>query len=245
MSSPALSRHRASPTARRTRARPRRPADHRGRPATRSAGRVPLRPAAPAPGGGRRRCSPSTGCRPASAQPGHRGLLRYQHAEDRGRAPGRPHRGLHQRAVPSRWRPGSSGRTAQQRDVVLVGEPGGRRRTAAWRRRGHVPSTSPTAARPARPAERAQALEAEVGQLRAAMASRAAIEQAKGILMLLTSCGEQVGLRPAGAHLQPHPPEGPRRRRSRSPSRRPAARRCPTTSARSSGTPARRPSPLG
>jgi hypothetical protein len=39
---------------------------------------------------------------------------------------------------------------------------------------------------------RAHELEVEVGQLRAAMASRAVIEQAKGILMLLTSCGEQV-----------------------------------------------------
>ena len=36
------------------------------------------------------------------------------------------------------------------------------------------------------------ALETEIAQLRTAMSSRAAIEQAKGILMLLTSCGEQV-----------------------------------------------------
>ena len=35
-------------------------------------------------------------------------------------------------------------------------------------------------------------LETEVAQLRAAMASRAAIEQAKGILMLLTSCRDQT-----------------------------------------------------
>ncbi len=41
-------------------------------------------------------------------------------------------------------------------------------------------------------AERAAALEVEVAQLRAAMASRAAIEQAKGILMLLTGCTDQV-----------------------------------------------------
>ncbi|MGK5110574.1 MULTISPECIES: ANTAR domain-containing protein [unclassified Geodermatophilus] len=37
-----------------------------------------------------------------------------------------------------------------------------------------------------------QALETEVSQLRTAMSSRAAIEQAKGILMLLTGCGDQV-----------------------------------------------------
>jgi hypothetical protein len=36
------------------------------------------------------------------------------------------------------------------------------------------------------------ALETEVSQLRTAMSSRAAIEQAKGILMLLTGCGDQV-----------------------------------------------------
>ena len=41
-------------------------------------------------------------------------------------------------------------------------------------------------------ADRAAALEVEVAQLRAAMASRAAIEQAKGILMLLTGCTDQV-----------------------------------------------------
>jgi AmiR/NasT family two-component response regulator len=41
-------------------------------------------------------------------------------------------------------------------------------------------------------ADRTAALELEVAQLRAAMASRAAIEQAKGILMLLTGCTDQV-----------------------------------------------------
>ena len=41
-------------------------------------------------------------------------------------------------------------------------------------------------------ADRAAALEIEVAQLRAAMVSRATIEQAKGILMLLTGCTDQV-----------------------------------------------------
>jgi hypothetical protein len=50
---------------------------------------------------------------------------------------------------------------------------------------------------------RAEALEAEVGQLRAAMASRAQIEQAKGILMLLTSCGDQVAF-DLLAHISSH-----------------------------------------
>ena len=41
-------------------------------------------------------------------------------------------------------------------------------------------------------ADRVQALELEVAQLRTAMASRAVIEQAKGVLMLLTGCAERV-----------------------------------------------------
>jgi hypothetical protein len=51
--------------------------------------------------------------------------------------------------------------------------------------------------------DRTQALEAEVGQMRAAMASRAAIEQAKGILMLLTTCGDQVAF-DLLAHISSH-----------------------------------------
>jgi len=40
--------------------------------------------------------------------------------------------------------------------------------------------------------DRVHALEVEVAQLRTAMASRAVIEQAKGVLMLLTGCADQV-----------------------------------------------------
>jgi hypothetical protein len=47
------------------------------------------------------------------------------------------------------------------------------------------------------------ALQTEVGQLRTAMASRATIEQAKGILMLLTSCTEQVAFELL-AHMSSH-----------------------------------------
>ena len=39
-------------------------------------------------------------------------------------------------------------------------------------------------------ADRVRALETEVAQLRMAMASRAVIEQAKGVLMLLTGCDD-------------------------------------------------------
>jgi AmiR/NasT family two-component response regulator len=51
--------------------------------------------------------------------------------------------------------------------------------------------------------ERVHALQAEVEQMRAAMASRAAIEQAKGILMLLTSCSDQVAF-DLLAHISSH-----------------------------------------
>ncbi|NYJ06009.1 ANTAR domain-containing protein [Petropleomorpha daqingensis] len=47
------------------------------------------------------------------------------------------------------------------------------------------------------------ALQTEVNQLRTAMASRATIEQAKGILMLLTSCSEQVAFELL-AHMSSH-----------------------------------------
>jgi len=47
------------------------------------------------------------------------------------------------------------------------------------------------------------ALQTEVGQLRTAMASRATIEQAKGILMLLTNCSDQVAFELL-AHMSSH-----------------------------------------
>jgi hypothetical protein len=51
--------------------------------------------------------------------------------------------------------------------------------------------------------DRVHDLETEVAQLRTAMASRAAIEQAKGILMLLTSCSDQVAF-DLLAHISSH-----------------------------------------
>jgi ANTAR domain/PAS fold len=47
------------------------------------------------------------------------------------------------------------------------------------------------------------ALQTEIGQLRTAMASRATIEQAKGVLMVLTGCGEQVAFELL-AHMSSH-----------------------------------------
>ena len=52
-------------------------------------------------------------------------------------------------------------------------------------------------------ADRSDALETEVAQMRAAMASRASIEQAKGILMLLTGCSEHVAF-DLLAHISSH-----------------------------------------
>jgi hypothetical protein len=51
--------------------------------------------------------------------------------------------------------------------------------------------------------EQIQHLETEVEQLRTAMASRAAIEQAKGVLMLLMGCGDQVAF-DLLAHISSH-----------------------------------------
>jgi hypothetical protein len=89
----------------------------------------------------------------------------------------------------------------QERDIVLVGEPqlDGATVTAVEGMAIDITECH----RPGSPTERAQALEAEVGQLRAAMASRASIEQAKGILMLLTSCGDQVAF-DLLAHISSH-----------------------------------------
>jgi hypothetical protein len=51
--------------------------------------------------------------------------------------------------------------------------------------------------------DRVEALRTEVIQLRAAMASRATIEQAKGVLMLLTNCSDQAAFELL-AHLSSH-----------------------------------------
>jgi hypothetical protein len=89
----------------------------------------------------------------------------------------------------------------QERDVVLVGEPQLHAGTVTAVEGMAIDITE--CHRPGSPIERAQALEAEVGQMRAAMASRASIEQAKGILMLLTSCGDQVAF-DLLAHISSH-----------------------------------------
>ena len=141
------------------------------------------------------------GLPPGAPQPDTETYLQYQHTEDRARllaaissacATGRDF-ALETRIIRS------DGRV---RDVVLVGECSCDDAGAVTAVEGmaiditecHPPGT---------PNERAQALQAEVGQMRAAMASRACIEQAKGILMLLTSCSDQVAF-DLLAHISSH-----------------------------------------
>jgi hypothetical protein len=91
------------------------------------------------------------------------------------------------------------GRGGLERPAVLVGEPVVDPAGAVEALEGLLVEVPPeprsAAARPGDAGsedDRVHALETEVAQLRTAMSSRAAIEQAKGILMLLTSCSEQV-----------------------------------------------------
>jgi hypothetical protein len=136
-----------------------------------------------------------------SLQPDTETYLRLQHPEDRGRvleaisgacATGRPF-ALETRIVRADLR---------DRDVVLVGEPVVDDAGAVLALEGMAVDITECHP-PGSPVQRAHALEAEVDQLRAAMASRAAIEQAKGILMLLTSCGDQVAF-DLLAHISSH-----------------------------------------
>ena len=130
------------------------------------------------------------GLPPGAPQPDTETYLQYQHAEDRARllaaisaacASGRDF-ALETRIIRT---------DGQERDVVLVGEcrtDDGGTVTAVEGMAIDITEGHP----PGSPTDRVRASEAEVAQLRAAMASRASIEQAKGILMLLTSCSDQV-----------------------------------------------------
>ena len=87
---------------------------------------------------------------------------------------------------------------AAPRAVVLLGEPrlDGDGRVAA------VEGLVVDGPEPAAP-DRVLELETELAQLRTAMVSRAPIEQAKGVLMLLTGCGEQTAF-DLLAHISSH-----------------------------------------
>lgn len=90
----------------------------------------------------------------------------------------------------------------RQRSAVLMGEPD-LDPAGAVRAVEGVCLDITDARVPGSDAERVQALGTEVVQLRAAMASRATIEQAKGVLMLLTNCGDQVAF-DLLAHISSH-----------------------------------------
>jgi hypothetical protein len=204
MSSPAMARHRTvdrppGGSALRTAAQAP-PAQPTPSPSPRAAGRFRLDP-----GSGAWWWSPEMfdlhGLPPGSATPDTEAYLRYQHAADRERvlaalstacSSGRPF------VLETRIVRGEGG----ERVVVLLGEP---QLDAA----GSVTFLDGmcidlTGGRsPGSDGERAEALAAEVEQLRAAMASRAPIEQAKGILMLLTNCSGQVAF-DLLAHISSH-----------------------------------------
>jgi len=89
-----------------------------------------------------------------------------------------------------------------QRSIVLLGEPFVDERGDVRGIEGVCADI--TASRPVETdADRSEALQAEITQMHAAMASRAVIEQAKGILMLLTGCREQVAF-DLLAHMSSH-----------------------------------------
>ena len=244
MSSPTLSRQRPS-------TRQPRPAGvahpaHRPAEPTVRTGASPAGTAttgAPAPGGGRRRCSRCTAC-----GPGRRSRARRcsSTTSTPTTAPARSRRSpapaptgqpftLQNRIVRA---------DGQQRTVVLLGEPelepsGGveRGRRRLHRRHRQRPAhggvrADPGAGGRGRPA---QGRDGQPGDDRAGQGHPHAADQLR----------RTGGLRPARPHLEPHAPQGPRRRAVDHRVGPRHARSCPTTSARSSATPARPPRPPG
>ncbi len=141
------------------------------------------------------------GLRPGTAKPSTEVLLHHQHPDDRMRTlealtvactAGTPFT-VQSRIVRA---------DGEERTVVLFGEPELEPTGGVSAVEGICIDVTGSAA-PAPDAGRVQALEAEVDQLRAAMASRAGIEQAKGILMLLTNCSAQVAF-DLLAHISSH-----------------------------------------
>ena len=85
------------------------------------------------------------------------------------------------------------------RPVVLLGEP----RLDEEGRVAAVEGLAVDSPRPGSGEDRVRAPETEGAQMRTAMTSRAPIEQAKGVLMLLTGCGDQVAF-DLLAHISSH-----------------------------------------
>jgi hypothetical protein len=137
------------------------------------------------------------GLDPGTTDPGTETLVQEQHPDDRART-------LDALAAAGTGRAFALEVRSQggRRAVVLVGEPQldqDGRVTAVEGLCADITGGRP----PDSDAARAHALETEVEQLRAAMASRAVIEQAKGILMLLTSCRDQTAFDLLG-HISSH-----------------------------------------
>lgn len=141
------------------------------------------------------------GLSPGSAEPCTEVLLHHQHPDDRVRTlealtnactAGQPFT-VQSRIVRA---------DGEQRTVVLLGEPELESTGGVSAVEGMCIDVTAAAAT-STDACRVAALQAEVEQLRCAMASRATIEQAKGILMLLTSCSEQVAF-DLLAHISSH-----------------------------------------
>jgi hypothetical protein len=141
------------------------------------------------------------GLRPGTAVPCTEVLLHHQHPDDRIRTlealtvactTGTPFT-VQSRIVRA---------DGEERTVVLLGEPELEPTGGVSAVEGICIDLTGTAP-PTDDAATVQALEAEVEQLRAAMASRATIEQAKGILMLLTTCSAQVAF-DLLAHISSH-----------------------------------------
>jgi hypothetical protein len=190
------------------------PALARQRPSAVPAGSTEGTPAGPRPISGRYRYDRRTsawwwspemfalhGLRPGAAEPCTEVLLHHQHPDDRMRTL-EALTGAFTTGTPFTVQSRIVRDDGQERTVVLLGEPELEPSGGVSAVEGvciDVTNGLP----PAPEAGRMRALEAEVEQLRAAMASRAAIEQAKGILMLLTSCSAQVAF-DLLAHISSH-----------------------------------------
>jgi ANTAR domain len=136
------------------------------------------------------------GIDPGTTDPGTDALVDWQHPDDRVRTLDAFAAACTGRAFALEVRA-----AGEARAVVLVGEP---ELDEAGVTAVEGMCADITAGRPpGSDGDRTRALEAEVGQLRAAMASRAVIEQAKGILMLLTSCRDQTAFDLLG-HISSH-----------------------------------------
>ena len=137
------------------------------------------------------------GIDPGTTDPGTEALVRWQHPDDRIRTLNAFAAACAGRAFALEVRA-----AGEARAVVLVGEPELDPEAGVTAIAGLCADI--TAGRPpGSDSDKARELEAEVGQLRAAMASRAVIEQAKGILMLLTSCRDQTAFDLLG-HISSH-----------------------------------------